>query len=391
MEATHKQDMTFRVFVSRPYDEETNPTKYWKSLYTKGIKPVSEIVKQRSLYCIELYDASLERDPLQIDVKVAKALDTSDIFLCVLTDYRSCVLYEAGYAKKLGLPAVYMLSRKHWNQHIPILVGIPDTLYYDHDESDFDTIPNMLADYLVKACQAAELLRRRSRERFREPVYQVTCYKNRSHLEFPRLIKSAKSEIGILTTNIDYFVNPDDLTFEEEPFNIQCFADALSSGVRIDVLTMDPDCNLVIERSKQIAPHFEQDVYVYREELRRAILQFYKAFREPIQKGKLGLRLFDSLPTVMLYIIDNKVYVPSMVGHKRSRHCVHVQFEKDYPGVRETFLEHYDLVKRKAKPIDLFSWVRESVPERSDSSTWRRGLEASASADLDLNRPLSDL
>ena len=358
-----KHNDTFRVFISRPYDKESEPERYWKNLYTKGILPAKNIARLKSTYDVAFYDASMERDPEQIDVKVAKALDSSEIFLCILTDFRPCVLFESGYARKLGLPSIYMLDRKHWGTHIPILIGIPDTLYYDGTPKSFDTIPSMLADYLFKACQAAELARRKTREEYLEPVYKVTCYKNRSHLNFPDLVKSAKHDIGILTTNIDYFVNPARPLPGEVPFKIEYFQQALSAGVKIEVLTMDPDSNLVLERSKQIAPHFEHDVYLYREELRRAILQFYRNFCDAIRKGKLVLRLFDSLPNVMLYIIDNKVYVPSMVGHKRSRHCVHVEFERQYPGVQETFLEHFEHVRRSARPIEHFSWVRESAKE----------------------------
>lgn len=95
---------TFKVFVSRPYDEENEPNKYWKNLFLKGIKPVEQLVTKKTGYKIQLYEATDNPQIKPVDIKVFEALDNSDIFLCLLTDFRSCVLFETGYARKLGLP-----------------------------------------------------------------------------------------------------------------------------------------------------------------------------------------------------------------------------------------------------------------------------------------------
>ncbi|HYL98598.1 MAG TPA: hypothetical protein VEZ90_06555, partial [Blastocatellia bacterium] len=120
----------YRVFVSRPYDNPHEGDKYWKTLLLNAIIPTASRLEEESGYRIEFYDADLHHDVGQVPRKVGRAIDSSDIFLCVLTDYRPSVLYETGYAQKLELPTIYLLDRKLFNDPKPILIGVPDTLYY---------------------------------------------------------------------------------------------------------------------------------------------------------------------------------------------------------------------------------------------------------------------
>ncbi len=360
---TSTQD--FRVFVSTPYDKKTDPDKYWLSLYQEGIRPAGEIVSKNSNYALTFYNASLNPRVGTVDKIVPHELDNCRILLSVLTDYRPCVLWETGYAQKLGLPTVYMLGMKLWGEHIPITVGVPDILYYEDDRTCFGTIPSKLSEYLIKACEAADLKLRKQSEMIRGPSYNVTCYANRHALRFPEKIKEAKTRIEILTTNIDYFVNPSKLNREDQ-FNLEYFEEALERGVQITILTMDPDSNLVVERSKQIDPQYKDDVYRYREELRKAILKFYNKFSQQIRKGSLVLDLYNSLPTLMMYVVDDTVYVPCMAGHTRSRNCLHVEFNESWPGVALTYRTHFDLVLREAKSIEQFSWIRDAANKEGE-------------------------
>jgi hypothetical protein len=360
MSTSQQGGESFSVFVSRPYDKETDPDKYWNALLHKGLIPSAQVVEKKSSYRIQFYDAAHNRDVGAVTGKVGRAIDNSDIFLCVLTEYRPSVLWETGYAQKLELPSIYLLDRKLWGQPAPILIGVPDTLYYDGNESAFNLIPPLLSEYLIKACQAADLRRRRSSEKFLGPVYNVTCYHDRASLNFPQKLRDARQRIHILTTNIDYFVNPQSSSNNnEEQFHLEDFEKALDRNVQITILTMDPDSNLVVERSKQIDPQYKDDVYRYREELRQAILVFYRKFSRHIQEGGLVLKLYDSLPTQMIYVVDDTYFVPSMAGHTRSRNCIHVEFRETYPGVGETYRIHFDLVLRDAKSIEQYSWIRD--------------------------------
>lgn len=361
-------EKNFRVFVSRPFDRQGDAEKYWKLLLVKGILPCAEMLSKKSEYKIKFYDAESECTVDDVPEKLSLALDDSDIFLCILSEYRPSVLFETGYARKLGMPCVYMLDQKDSKEKIPIVIGVPDTYYYDSNNNNFDLIPGKLCEYLINACAKAELRKQRISHKYMSNIYQVKCYKDRVTLKFPQIIKNAKKMIKILTTNIDYFVNPDEQLAPEDRFDPEIFENSLKNQVKIIVLTMDPDSNLVVERSKQIDPAFRDDVYKYREELRQAIQMFYRRFESQILKGDLNLKLYDTLPTQMIYIVDDHVYVPSMAGHMRSRKCIHVEFKNNFPGVNDTFIHHFETVFREAKPIKLFSsWINPEAKIKSKS------------------------
>lgn len=353
--------MEFKVFISRPYDKEEDKIKKWNDLYATGIDQAVKLFNENHIndYKLTAYDAERSESIEDIKDKVAVALDESDIFLCVLSEYRSSVMFEVGYARKLGLPSIYLLGKSYAEQPKPILVGEPDILYYNEDQNAYNIIPTKLSKYLLQACKGVELKKYKDDNISQNPVYSVSCYKDRDNIDIPKKIRNASKKINILTTNMHYFVSPEivEEQHEDNP-TLDYLEEVLTKGVKITILTMDPDSNLVVERYKQLNPQYSDDVYRYREELRQSIIVFYKKFKEHILKSNMVFNLYDSLPTQMVYWIDNILFVPSMAGDRRSRNCIHVMFEENQPGVAETYLHHFSLVFRESKGIQQFSWIR---------------------------------
>ena len=352
--------LKYKVFISRPYDKAEDAKNIWNNLYINGIAPAIPLINKDTSneYELEIYDAEREPSIEDIKDKVPVALNESDIFLCVLSEFRPSVMFEVGYSRKLGLPSIYLLGKSYANKTKPILIGEPDTLYYVEEPTAFNIIPEKLSEYLLQACKVVELKQHQKDCRINEPVYSVACYKDRNAIDIPEKMQKASKKIKILTTNMHYFVSPDFIEDNQENgAKLDYLGEALERGVKITILTMDPDSNLVVERYKQLNPQYSDDVYRYREELRQSIIAFYKKFIDHVQNNNLILNLYDSLPTQMQYWIDDDLYVPSMAGDRRSRECIHVMFNENLPGVPETYTHHFSLVFRESKAIQQFSWI----------------------------------
>lgn len=358
---SNKKTGHFKVFVSMPYDADDEPKKFWAFFYKKAIEPLKEILERETDFHFDFLYKKKDKKPGDIPTLVAESLDEADILLCVLTNFKPNVMYEIGYARKMGIPIVFVLDQCFQKEPIPILIGRPQTLYYDGlNEDSFETIPNELWQFLKGACWEAQG-KRNKLEDICSPIYMTRCYQNRDYLNIPQLIKDAKCEIEILTTNVDYFVALPDETVQHT-FKIQDFKDAIGRGVKIHIWTMDPDSNIVVERSKLLQPIMRADVFQYRKALLKNIKTLYIYFQSEIKEGKFFIGIYEALPTLMIYRIDDRYFIPSVSLIKRSRLCTHVEFKGNDPGVKDTFETTLDEIRRIARPVEQYSWIREDWP-----------------------------
>lgn len=351
-----------KVFVAMPYDAGDQSTRYWSSFFQKAIDPTKEILENKSNFRIEFIHKKRDKKPGHFPYLVEESLDKADILLCVLTEFRPNVMYEVGYARKMKIPIVFLLDQSYQDKQIPILIGKPQTMYYDGREDYLETIRNELWEFIRSACYEAQAklgqVRRES-----EPIFNATCYQNRDFLNIPQLIQDANSQIEILTTNVGYFVAPEEADVKH-PFEIKDLKDAVKRGVKVRIWTMDPDSNIVVERSKLLEPLAERrDVFLYRKELIKNIKSLYVFFEEEIKHNKFYIGIYDTLPTLMIYKIDKRYFIPSVSLIKRSRYCIHIEFQETDPGVNFTFETALDQVSRIARPVQHFSWIHEDWPK----------------------------
>jgi hypothetical protein len=352
---------TFNIFVSMPYDSGDDSNRYWTTFYFKAIEPTKKLLEEKTDFRVRLINKKMDTDPGDIHTLVVRSLDAADVLLCVLTDFKANVMFEVGYARKMGIPMVFLLDQHSPQKDIPILLGRPQTMYYDGTRLEvLDTIPGQLWQFLRSACYEAQAKRGLIRE-VHNPIFTATCYQNRDYLDLPSHIREATSEIEILTTNVDYFA----ATSEEKvqhPIRMKDLKEAVDRGVKIRIWTMNPDSNIVVERSKLLQPIIS-DVFQYRKALIKNIKTLYIYFADEIKNGNFYIGIYDALPTLMIYRIDNWYFIPSVSLLKRSRECIHVEFKDTDPGVNFTFETTLEQIRRTAKPITLCSWIHEDWPE----------------------------
>jgi hypothetical protein len=284
-------------------------------------------------------------------------------------------MLEVGYARCRHIPIVFLLDGAQKEQATPALVGRPNTMYYDGKEThSLDIYAPETADYLLNACFQAQVKRQHTGD-VRSSVYSITCYQNRDYLDIPQKIRDARTSVEILTTNLDYFAHQGD---DNHPFDLQDLKDAVNRGVKVKIWTMDPDSNFVVERSKLLEPRSERpDVFQYRKALIKNIKTVYVNFIEEIKANKFYLGIYDTLPTLMIYRIDYSYYIPSVSLFKRSRLCIHAEFQDSDPGVKDTFHNALEGISRLARPVQHYSWINEDWPEPYDAPRLAKAAAAS--------------
>lgn len=352
--------VAFRVFVSMPYDAHDQQKKYWSSFYHDAVEPSKTILQKETPFRIEFTYKKRDISVGEIPALVAASLDEADILLCVLTDFKPNVMFEVGYARRMKIPIIFLLDQSQ-AASVPILIGKPQTLFYDGSSQDsVDAIPMSLWQYLKAACWEAKD-KKSAAVIAPSPIYLARCYQNRDYFDIPQAIRNAKSEIEILTTNVDYFAAPLEQTVEH-PFRVRDLREAIKRGVRVSIWTMDPDSNIVLERSKSLKPAMRADVFQYRKALLKNVRTLYVAFKEEIKSGKFLIGIYDALPTLMIYRFDHRYIIPSVSLIERSRLCIHVEFRETDPGVKDTYEATLNEIRRIARPVEEFSWIREDWP-----------------------------
>ncbi len=359
-----KNQINMDVFISMPYDSDDEPKKYWSLFYKKCIEPTKQIIENETSFRINLINKRKDKEPGDIPQLVSDSLNKADVLLCVLTELRPNVMYEVGYARSRNIPIVFVLEKKYQRSTLPILIGRPQTCYYDgEDEESFETIACDLWEYLKSACYEAQVKISATLKRT-SPVYSTLCYQDRDCIDIPNVIKNATSEIEILTTNTDYFVSQVGEAIHH-PFRIKDLKDSISRGVNIRIWTMDPDSNIVLERAKLLEPVIIQkaDVFQYRKALIKNIKTLYVNFEDEMAAGHFSIGIYDALPTLMIYRFDNRYFIPSVSLIKRSRHCIHIEFDANDPGVKNTFETTLEEIRRISRPVQHYSWIDEKWPE----------------------------
>lgn len=344
----------YNVFVIMPFGEKPDdPNNEWWKLYWGGIKPLEEEKKALNL---NIYRADHTLRDLGLKENIKRCIEDANILVCVLTDNPN-VLWEVGYAEALEKPIVFMIDEKRLiEKEIPVLAGQPNFCRYNHNlvreappnpDSCINTlkvIRNDLAPYIREAAKHV------SHRQIGKDIYRVTAYKNRRVANLAGLISSATHRVDILVTNLDWFVNSE--SFNLEDIENHPFKKAINNGARIRILSMDPETVIAEYRAKQLGE--SADVPGYRNILRESIKKVYKSFKN---FEKFKLRIYNELPLQISFIIDDKIITGIIARGERSRELVHIEFYRNFDGVTESFLNHFDGLFNASMDVSHFKWA----------------------------------
>lgn len=371
--------MNVQAFVSMPFGDDPEMLENeWTKLFNHGLLPlqgkIDGLPKNITHTPIKLWRADRNLSSLSLKVNVMKGIEQSAFVICVLTSSlvkgtsglrltNPNVLWELGYAEALGKPIVVMADDPSLSQ-LPILTGTPNVCTYNHTvvretkAKDAPEVFQNIAKNLVPfITQALEDARRGSSNRHRA---SALTFSSRESVDLASMIENAKSQVDILTTNLNYFV------FEKLKGNSNPFKKAIANGASIRVVTMDPESVIAEYRAKQLVRG--QDVPGYRRELRQGIIELYnKLGKSP----HFQLHIYNDLPLQITFRIDDTILTSVTTRGERARKRIQVQFKLYDEGVTESFVSHFQSMFDNSTDVSGLRWVTEhhvDLEETPDSN-----------------------
>lgn len=364
--------MTDTAFVSMPFaDNPDSLEDEWTKLFEYGLRPLEEkmdgLPENIEHVPIKLWRADRNLESLSLKLNVIRGIEQATFMICVLTasviDGKNGnrmtspnVEWELGFADALGKPIIAMADNPKFSE-LPILTGFPNIFIYDHklvqntNENDAPEkllhIAKSLAPWLLKASEEARkgnLLRKRTR---------AIAYSNRDVVDLNSMISSAKTQVDILTTNLNYFL------FDKLNESTNPFSDALKNGAIVRVVTMNPESVIAEYRAKQLVRG--QDIPGYRRELRDGIINLYKQFDGHPQ---FHLHVYNDLPLQITFRIDEQILTSIVTRGERARKRIHIKFSLYDEGVTESFVSHFQSMFDNSEDVRGLRWVTEKCAKK---------------------------
>jgi hypothetical protein len=358
--------MTDIAFVSMPFgDNPESPENEWTKLFEYGLKPLEGkldgLPDNIKHIPTKLWRADKNLKSLGLKLNVMCGIDQATFMICILTTSiaegtnglrltNPNVLWELGYAEALGKPIIVMADDPSLAQ-LPILTGFPNVCTYNHkvvhetkvkDAPDsLKHIAKNLVPYILQASDDARIGRHNYRTR-------AIAFANRDAVDLISMIRNARNQVDILTTNLNYFLF-DKLKEDSSPFR-----EALNNGSSVRIVTMNPESVIAEYRAKQLVRG--QDIPGYRSELRNGIVTLSHQFGNHPQ---FHLHVYDDLPLQITFRIDENIITSIATRGERARKRIHVKFSLYDEGVTESFVSHFQSMFDNSTDVRGLRWVTE--------------------------------
>lgn len=314
-----------RCFISMPFSAE------FDEIFLQGISSVPELLPQYDLDLIRLDKEAYSRR--HIEENVLNRIDAANVLLADITPHKDSaqpnvsVMHEIGYACGKKIPFI-LIGQSGTHRALPANLKGSLVVEYQSNDRDFKNFARKVAQQLSKTIEEEVLDQIRGE-------FRVECFTARHKINLPYLIAKASQKICILTTNLDYT-----LRHLRTPITQALENNKQNSAFKIEILTMDPESDVANARAVQLG----RTVREYRNELRKSLDDMREAFG--LSSG-VEIVTYRSLPTLMIYVVDDVVIVATVSLGQQSREGVHFVI-KNFPTVAEPFLAHFRVLKTLA-------------------------------------------
>ena len=172
-------------------------------------------------------------------------------------------------------------------------------------------------------------------------------YSDRSKLDFPELFKDT-SKVCVLDTSLAFF-------YAQSQF-LAMIEKKAKEGCNSYFLVLDPESVLTQCRASDVGED------VFKDEVKTSISQlcrFAADIKKKKYKGKIEIRKYDSTPTCMLIMTDNKIFIGSVLQQRRGRNSMHVEVTKsEEEGIYKQFHDHFYHIWNDKKTKSVVEEIR---------------------------------
>lgn len=346
-------DDIFEIFVSMPYGRDENSKKFWNRFYQFGILGMKPYFKQ---YKLNFLRAQETPSALILKQSVISLINRCHICLGIITDLNPNVLWEVGFAESKDKPIILLVAEGvNAANYSPVLIAEALKVTYDGTIFDDETPDDArLTDFQQKLLSFFNIGVNVVKG-VGKPAPQYSVFSNRFDANLPTAVLNAENTIDLITTNLSYYADFDNFTAELNGQQCYAFDSPINKGVRVRILTLNPESVISEYRAKQLGR--EHEVNVYRDQLRRAATSFYHRY---IDKENVEIKIYDDLPSQITLLIDGNTITSFVSRGQQARYNIHVEFNQECKGVHETFENHFAEVYANQKyttDISHFKWA----------------------------------
>jgi hypothetical protein len=261
--------------------------------------------------------------------EIQKHIVLADFVVADISHANANVMLEVGFAQGIGKPIIYIT---HTPENIPSNLGDLGRRF-DYNRADLQTLKRNLW-HKIRALQ--DDIGRAETDAL-EQGGNIQYFSDRRHVHLDQRLAEARDTIQILTTNLTT-VSADYLDSIE--IAIGQAADA-GRTLHVSILTSDPSSPFIEARANQL----KLSVTGYIQELTGSL--------ESIAAKLMGIAncrvmTYQDFPVQLWHRIDDVIYIGTPALVRRSRlNCVFA-VSVDAPGIKETYLDHFEKLQETA-------------------------------------------
>lgn len=257
----------------------------------------------------------------QLRESIQENIVVSDFVIVNLTGCNPNVMLEAGFAQAQKKIIIYLLEKDQFKKLPTNLGNLKRLLLYGD-------LGNLRYNLYLRIQEAITSLDERKREEC-ETGGLIDYYVNRDAAGLSKKFAEATSRIQIITTN---------LTTVSANF-IDSIEQAIqkNKSLSVKILTSDPETDFIAPRAMQLS----EDEKGYRMELQGSL----ESIRSKLRKyPNTEVRTYKDFPVQLWHLIDNYIYVGQSSLLRRTRYNCVIGINVDTYGVKETYLDHFDIL-----------------------------------------------
>ncbi len=260
---------------------------------------------------------------------VIARLSESDFCIADLTGQNPNVLYEAGYAKGLGLKVIIISQDR---KDIPTDLAKYITVQYGMD--DLDNLPSDIARHL-------DVIEKAIKGRVSMRLAGVEYFPTRNDVDIRKRITNTNDKIDILQTNM--------ITISTDYLQQIIERMKAKDNLKLRILTLNPQSIFANFRGEQIG--YKDNIGIYRKELEsnlQTVCHALLGFGDRVQ-----FKIYDDFPNQIVFYLDDDIIDCVVSATGRSRDNCAFLLNSKLSGAHKSFIKHFSYLWDRAKEYHL--------------------------------------
>lgn len=263
--------------------------------------------------------------------EIQKHIILADFIVADISHSIPNVMLEVGFAQALGKRIIYLTHT--YEQNPSNLGDLKRFLVYKKDDLDHLRINlSLKIDEVITETTAENA---GAKERGGEIEY----FSERQKTPLAERLENAQHIIQILTTNLTTV----SANYRETILKAINRAEQEGRKLEVIILTSDPTNPFIRARALQL----NEDPTGYQSELEGSLKSVAAKL---LVRANCSIYTYRDFPVQLWHRIDGTIYVGSPSVLRRSRQNCVFAVSVFVPGIKETFLDHFDELKRKSTP-----------------------------------------